>query len=92
MGREYVSELNHTSTLRELNMKLPFFMRIKWTEQAGRIINYGLRPKFADFLKFVKDRATLVVLMEICLEKWKSIAWLSICSVPPLHPVLPISV
>ena len=60
MEPAYVSELNHTNTLRELNMKFPFFMRIKWTEQAGRIINCGLRPQFADFLKFVRASATVV--------------------------------
>ena len=31
MGPEYVSDLNHTNTLRELNKKLPQFMRVKWT-------------------------------------------------------------
>ena len=35
MGREYVSDLNHTNTLRELNRKLPLFIRVKWTECAG---------------------------------------------------------
>ena len=29
MGPEYVSDLNHTNTLRELNRKLPLFMRVK---------------------------------------------------------------
>ena len=37
MAPEYVSDLNHTNTLRELNKKLPQFMRVKWTECAGRI-------------------------------------------------------
>ena len=60
MGSEYISDLNHTNTLRELNKKLPFFMRIKWTECAGRIISAGSKPQFADFLKFLKDRAKLV--------------------------------
>ena len=60
MGPEYVSDLNHTNTLRELNKKLPLFMRVKWTECAGRIISFGAKPKFADFLKHLKDRATLV--------------------------------
>ena len=35
-------------------------MRGKWAECAGRIIEAGQRPKFNDFLKFVKDRAKLV--------------------------------
>ena len=60
MGPEYVSDLNHTNTLRELNRKLPLFMRVKWTECAGRIISFGAKPKFADFLKHLKDRAALV--------------------------------
>ena len=60
MGPEYVSDLNHTNTLRELNKKLPLFMRVKWTECAGRIISHGSRPKLADFLQHLKDRAALV--------------------------------
>ena len=60
MGPEFVSDLNHTNTLMELNRKLPYFMRRKWTECAGRIIESGRRPKFSDFLKFVKDRAKFV--------------------------------
>ena len=60
MGPEYVSVLNHTNTVRELNRKLPLFMKVKWTECAGRIISRGSRPKFADFLQHVKDRAALV--------------------------------
>ena len=60
MGPEFVSDLNHTNTLMELNRKLPYFMRGKWAECAGRIIESGRRPKFSDFLKFVKDRAKLV--------------------------------
>ena len=60
MGHEYVSDLNHTNTLRELNRKLSLFMRVKWTECAGRIISFGSKPKFADFLKHLKDRAALV--------------------------------
>ena len=60
MGPDYVSDLNHTNTLRELNKKLPLFMRVKWTECAGRIISHGSRPKFADFLQHLKDRAALV--------------------------------
>ena len=60
MGPEYVRDLNHTNTLRELNRKLPLFMRVKWTECAGRIIESGQRPRFADFLQFLKQRAILV--------------------------------
>ena len=60
MGPEFISDLNHTNTLMELNRKLPYFMRGKWAECAGRIIESGRRPKFSDFLKFVKDRAKLV--------------------------------
>ena len=54
MGPEY------TKTLGELNRKLPLFMRVKWTECAGRIIESGQRPRFVDFLQFLKQRATLV--------------------------------
>ena len=32
MGPEYVSDLNQTNMLRELNKKLPLFRRIRWTE------------------------------------------------------------
>jgi len=46
--------------LRELNKKLPLFMRVKWAERAGRIISHGSRPKFADFLQHLKDRVALV--------------------------------
>ena len=60
MRPEYVSDLNQTNTLRELNKKLPLFMRVKWTECVGRIISFGAKPKFADFLKHLKDRAALV--------------------------------
>jgi hypothetical protein len=60
MGPEYESELSHVNTLRELNRKLPLFMRVKWTERAGTIIESGSRPNFEDFLKFVKGRARLV--------------------------------
>lgn len=35
-------------------------MRIKWTKCAGRIIETGNRPRFVDFLQFVKGRAKLV--------------------------------
>ncbi|XP_046862829.1 uncharacterized protein LOC124456428 [Xenia sp. Carnegie-2017] len=60
MGPEYESELDHMNTLRELNRKLPLFMRVRWTECAGSIIESGSRPKFKDFLLFVKKRAKLV--------------------------------
>ena len=60
MGPEYESELSHVNTLRELNRKLPLFMRVKWTERAGTIIESDSRPKFQDFLQFVKARARLV--------------------------------
>jgi len=35
-------------------------MRVKWSECAGKIIARGSRPKFADFLQHLKDRAALV--------------------------------
>ena len=38
MGTEYVANLNHMNTLRELTKKLPMFLRAKWTECAGKII------------------------------------------------------
>ena len=60
MGPEFVSDLNDTNTLMELNRKLPYFMRGKWAECAGRIIESGRRPNFSDFLRFVKDRAKLI--------------------------------
>ena len=60
MGSEYTDELDHVNTLKLLNRKLPGFMRVKWTERAGEIIEGGSRPKFLHFLQFVKRRATLV--------------------------------
>ena len=61
MGPEYVSDLNHMNTLKELNRKLSIFMRAKWTEDAGKIFEAGSRPAFDDFLKFIKTRlATLM--------------------------------
>ena len=39
---------------------MPLFPRINWTERAGRIISSGSRPKYLDFLKFSKERASLV--------------------------------
>ena len=41
-------------------MKLPIFVRAKWTECAGKIIDSGRRPKFQDFARFIKERAKLV--------------------------------
>ena len=60
MGSEYVSDLNHMNTLRELAKKLPMFLRGRWTECAGKIIGADRRPKFQDFVAFVKERAKLV--------------------------------
>ena len=36
------------------------FLRGRWTECAGKIIGLGKRPKFQDFVTFVKERAKLV--------------------------------
>ena len=36
------------------------FLRGRWTECAGKIIGLGRRPKFQDFVTFVKERAKLV--------------------------------
>ena len=47
MGPEYLSDLKHTNTLRELNRKLLLFMRVKWTACAGRIIESGQRPRIS---------------------------------------------
>ena len=60
MGTEYVSDIDHVNTLRMLNKKLPLFLRSRWTEVAGKIIESGKRPRFADFLSFVKERAKLI--------------------------------
>ena len=60
MGVEYMADLNHMNTLRELVKKLPMFLRAKWTDRAGSIIESGHRPSFGDLVKFVKDRAKLV--------------------------------
>lgn len=60
MGAEYVSDLNHMNNLRELAKKLPMFLRGRWTECAGKIIGLDRRPKFQDFVTFVKERAKLV--------------------------------
>jgi len=60
MGADYVSDIDHVKTLRMLNRKLPLFLRSRWTEVAGKILDAGERPKFADFLAFIKERAKLV--------------------------------
>ena len=60
MGAEYVSDLNHMNTLRELARKLPMFLRGRWTECTRKIIGLGKRPKFQDFVTFVKERAKLL--------------------------------
>ena len=60
MGTDYVADLKHMNTLRELTKKLPMFLRAKWTECAGKIIVSDRRPKFQDFVKFIKERAKLV--------------------------------
>ena len=59
-GTRVRERIEYVNTLRELNRKLPLFMRVKWTERAGTIIESGSRPNFEDFLKFVKGRARLV--------------------------------
>lgn len=46
MGEEYVSDLDHMNTLRELVKKLPMFLRAKWTGRAGSIIESDHRPEF----------------------------------------------
>ena len=60
MGIEYVADLNHMNTLRELAKKLPTFLRAKWTECVGKIIDSGCRPKYQDYAKSIKDRVKLV--------------------------------
>lgn len=60
MGTEYVADLNHMNTLRELTKKLPMFLRAKWTECAGIIFVSDRRPKFGDFVRFIKERAKLL--------------------------------
>ena len=60
MGTEYVADLNHMNTLRELTKKLPMFLRAKWTECAGKIFVSDRRPKFGDFVRFIKERAKLL--------------------------------
>ena len=51
MGPEYLSDLNHMNTLRELNRKLPVFLRAKWTKEAGKTFVSGSRPRFEDFIQ-----------------------------------------
>ena len=60
MGAEHVADLDHMNTLRELTKKIPMFLRAKWTECTGKIIVSDHRPKFQDFVKFIKERAKLV--------------------------------
>ena len=60
MGIEYVADLNHMNTSRELPKKLTTFLRAKWTECAGKIIDSGRRPKLQDYAKSIKDRAKMV--------------------------------
>jgi hypothetical protein len=48
------------NTLKELNRKLPMFMRARWTEEAGKIYEGNSTPRFEDFLNFVKKKATLM--------------------------------
>ena len=60
MGADYVADLNHMNALRELAKKLPMFLRAKWTERAGSILESDGRAKFADFVKFIKGRARLM--------------------------------
>ena len=60
MGMECLADLNDMNILRELAKKLPMFLRAKWTECAGKIIDSGRRPKFQDFARFIKERAKLV--------------------------------
>jgi len=60
MGAEYVADLNHMHTLRELTKKLPMLLQAKGTECAGKMIVSDRRPKIQDFVKFIKERAKLV--------------------------------
>ena len=60
MGTQYVSDLDHLNTLKDLIRKLPVFLRAKWAEEAGRIYQNGSKPQFADFLQFIKKRAALI--------------------------------
>ncbi|CAB3996126.1 Hypothetical predicted protein, partial [Paramuricea clavata] len=60
MGSSYVADLDHMHVLRELAKKLPMYLRSRWTEYAGNIFESRQRPRFEDFLKFIKQRAKLV--------------------------------
>ncbi|CAB4030053.1 Hypothetical predicted protein, partial [Paramuricea clavata] len=60
MGPEHVSDLDHLNTLKELNRKLPMFMKARWTEEAGKIYERNSTSRFEDFLNFIKKKATLV--------------------------------
>lgn len=53
-----MGNLDHVNTLKELNRKLPMFMRAKWAEEAGKIYEASSTPRFVK--NFVKKRATLV--------------------------------
>ncbi|CAB4033480.1 Hypothetical predicted protein, partial [Paramuricea clavata] len=60
MGPEYVSDLDHVNTLKELNRNLPMFMKARWTEEAGKINERNSTPRFEDFLNFIKKKAALM--------------------------------
>ena len=55
MGPDYVGDLNHSNTLMELSRKRPFFLRGKWAECAGKVIEADGRPKSSDLLKLVNN-------------------------------------
>ena len=59
-GIEYVADVTHMNTWRELAKKLPMFLTAKWTECTGKIIDSGRRPKFEDLTKFITERAKLM--------------------------------
>ena len=42
---EYVADVTHVNMWRELAKKLPMFLRAKWTECTGKIIDSGRRPR-----------------------------------------------
>ena len=60
MGPEYVSDLTNMNTLRELNQKLPNFGEQSGLKDAGKIFESGLRPRFEDFIKFIKKKEILM--------------------------------
>ena len=84
MGPEYLSDLNHKNTLRELKKKLPLFMRVKWTECAGRIIEFGQRPRFVDFHQFLKQRAILVKTLIVVHQRTRRKAKAEMVGIGPL--------